>query len=46
MGAFAHSPFTKYVKAIKESPTGIYNYHLILTVVMYALAGMPKGAIA
>jgi hypothetical protein len=43
MGALTDSPFAKYVRAIKQSPPGIYNRHLILTVVMYALGGMPKG---
>ena len=37
------SPFGKYVQAIRDSPTGLFNWRLIVTVAMYALGGMPKG---
>ncbi|KAF2011988.1 putative transporter [Aaosphaeria arxii CBS 175.79] len=43
MGIFTNSPLAKYVKSVKEAPKGIYNHQLMLTVIMYALAGMPKG---
>jgi hypothetical protein len=42
----SNSPFAKYARAIKQSPPGLYNWRLILTVIMYALAGMPKGTVA
>ncbi|KAF4534011.1 MFS quinate transporter [Lasiodiplodia theobromae] len=40
---FARSPLGKYVASITASPNGLFNRHLILTVIMYALGGMPKG---
>jgi hypothetical protein len=41
----SNSPFVKYARAIKHSPPGLYNWRLILTVIMYALGGMPKGTV-
>ena len=41
-----NSAFGKYVRAIKNSPPGLYNWRLILTVIMFALSGMPKGTVA
>jgi hypothetical protein len=43
---FSNSPVGKYVLAIKNSPPSLYNWRLILTVIMYALSGMPKGTVA
>ncbi|KAI0387226.1 general substrate transporter [Hypomontagnella monticulosa] len=39
----SNSPFVKYWQAIKDSPPGIYNRRLFLTVFVYALAGSPRG---
>jgi hypothetical protein len=43
MGVLSNSPLGKYITNIQNSPRGIFNQQLILTVIMYALAGMPKG---
>jgi MFS family permease len=37
------SSLAKYHRAIKESPAGLFNRHLFLTVCTFALAGCPKG---
>ncbi|GME41060.1 hypothetical protein diail_5798 [Neofusicoccum parvum] len=41
--AFSNSPFGKYLASVKASPKGLYNRNLLLTVIMFALCGMPKG---
>lgn len=43
MSLLAKSPLGKYWAAIKASPTGLYGWRVLLTVAMYALAGMPRG---
>ncbi|KAH8586380.1 putative transporter [Bisporella sp. PMI_857] len=39
---FTESPFARYVRAIKDSPPGIYNRRLFFSVFVYALGGIPK----
>ncbi|KAH6887484.1 general substrate transporter [Thelonectria olida] len=43
MDSVKQSPLMKYVRAVKALPDGILNWHLILSVVTFALSGCPKG---
>lgn len=43
MGYLSKSPVAKYLREVKQAPKGLYNRQLILTVIMFALGGMPKG---
>jgi hypothetical protein len=43
MEALKQSSLAKYIRAIRELPRGIFNWHLFLTVITFALSGSPKG---
>lgn len=43
MGAFSETSLAKYVRGVKELPPAIFNWHLFVTVIGFALGGTPKG---
>jgi hypothetical protein len=43
MAGFSDSSLAKYARGIKALPSEIFNWHLFITVIGFALTGTPKG---
>ncbi|KAF4996488.1 hypothetical protein FDECE_12404 [Fusarium decemcellulare] len=43
MRAIKDSSLAKYIRGVKALPSGIFNWHLFVTCISFALAGCPKG---
>ncbi|KAM5345047.1 hypothetical protein ACJ41O_010909 [Fusarium nematophilum] len=43
MGALKESSLAKYIRGVKALPPGIFNWHLFITAITFALGGCPKG---
>lgn len=43
MAGFSDSSLAKYARGIKALPSEIFNWHLFITVISFALSGTPRG---